>query len=105
MICFYGYLFSFAKDWALQAFAITLPGECTLQTLCFLLPQALWYAHKFSSWVDWNKMDNAHYAHSEIIAIAFAAVAGLVIVSDMGRPDRLINVFVFGRFNRPFYGI
>ncbi|HEX2936903.1 MAG TPA: NrfD/PsrC family molybdoenzyme membrane anchor subunit [Bacteroidales bacterium] len=38
---------------------------------------------------------------AEIIAIAFAAVAGLVIVSDMGRPDRLINVFVFGRFQSP----
>jgi molybdopterin-containing oxidoreductase family membrane subunit len=38
---------------------------------------------------------------AEIIAIAFAAVAGLVIVSDMGRPDRLINVFVYGRFQSP----
>lgn len=38
---------------------------------------------------------------AEIIAIAFAAVAGLVIVSDMGRPDRLINVFIHGRFQSP----
>lgn len=38
---------------------------------------------------------------AEIVAIAFAAVAGLVIVSDMGRPDRLINVFVHGRFQSP----
>jgi len=38
---------------------------------------------------------------AEIIAIAFAAVAGLVIVSDMGRPDRLINVFLYGRFQSP----
>jgi Ni/Fe-hydrogenase subunit HybB-like protein len=38
---------------------------------------------------------------AEIIAIAFAAVAGLVIVSDMGRPDRLLNVFIFGRFQSP----
>lgn len=38
---------------------------------------------------------------AEIIAVAFSAVAGLVIVSDMGRPDRLINVFVFGRFQSP----
>jgi molybdopterin-containing oxidoreductase family membrane subunit len=34
---------------------------------------------------------------AEMIAIGFAAVAGLVIVSDMGRPERLINVFVYGR--------
>jgi Ni/Fe-hydrogenase subunit HybB-like protein len=38
---------------------------------------------------------------AEIIAIAFAAVAGLVIVSDMGRPDRLPFVFIFGRVQSP----
>jgi Ni/Fe-hydrogenase subunit HybB-like protein len=38
---------------------------------------------------------------AEIIAIAFAAVAGLVIVSDMGRPERLIYVFTYGRFQSP----
>lgn len=38
---------------------------------------------------------------AEIIAIAFAAVAGLVIISDMGRPDRLPNVFIYGRFQSP----
>ncbi len=38
---------------------------------------------------------------AEIIAFAFAAVAGLVIVSDMGRPERLINVFLYGRFQSP----
>jgi Ni/Fe-hydrogenase subunit HybB-like protein len=38
---------------------------------------------------------------AEIIAIAFAAVAGLVIVSDMGRPDRLPYVFLFGRVQSP----
>jgi len=38
---------------------------------------------------------------AEIIAFAFAAVAGLVIVSDMGRPDRLLNVFIYGRFQSP----
>lgn len=38
---------------------------------------------------------------AEIIAVAFAAVAGLVIVSDMGRPDRLLNVFIYGRFQSP----
>jgi Ni/Fe-hydrogenase subunit HybB-like protein len=38
---------------------------------------------------------------AEIIAIAFAAVAGLVIVSDMGRPERLAYVFIHGRFQSP----
>ena len=38
---------------------------------------------------------------AEIIAIAFAAVAGLVIVSDMGRPDRLLYVIIYGRFQSP----
>jgi Ni/Fe-hydrogenase subunit HybB-like protein len=38
---------------------------------------------------------------AEIIAVAFAAVAGLVIISDMGRPDRLQYVFMFGRFQSP----
>jgi len=38
---------------------------------------------------------------AEIIAIAFAAVAGLVIISDMGRPDRLPYVFIFGRVQSP----
>ena len=38
---------------------------------------------------------------AEIIAVAFAAVAGLVIVSDMGRPDRLPYVFMFARVQSP----
>ena len=38
---------------------------------------------------------------AEIIAVAFAAVAGLVIVSDMGRPERLIYVFLHGRVQSP----
>jgi Ni/Fe-hydrogenase subunit HybB-like protein len=38
---------------------------------------------------------------AEIIAVAFAALAGLVIVMDMGRPDRLANVFIYGRFQSP----
>jgi molybdopterin-containing oxidoreductase family membrane subunit len=38
---------------------------------------------------------------AEIIALAFAAVAGLVIIIDMGRPDRLVNVFIYGRFQSP----
>ena len=38
---------------------------------------------------------------AEIIAVAFAAVAGLVIVSDMGRPERLPYVFMYGRIQSP----
>ena len=38
---------------------------------------------------------------AEIIALAFAAVAGLVIVSDMGRPDRLLYVIIHGRIQSP----
>lgn len=38
---------------------------------------------------------------AEIIAVAFVAVAGLVIVMDMGRPDRVINVMIHGRFQSP----
>lgn len=38
---------------------------------------------------------------AEIIAVAFAAVAGLIIVSDMGRPERLAYVFIYGRFQSP----
>ena len=38
---------------------------------------------------------------AEIIAVSFAAVAGLVIVSDMGRPERLLNVFLHGRVQSP----
>ena len=38
---------------------------------------------------------------AEIIAVAFASLAGLVIVMDMGRPDRLAYVFIYGRFQSP----
>lgn len=38
---------------------------------------------------------------AEIIALAFASVAGLVIVSDMGHPERLLNVFMYGRIQSP----
>ena len=38
---------------------------------------------------------------SEMIAVAFAMMAGLVIVFDMGRPDRLLNVFIHGRVQSP----
>jgi Ni/Fe-hydrogenase subunit HybB-like protein len=40
---------------------------------------------------------------SEIIAFAFAAVAGLVIISDMGRPDRLLYVIIHGRVQSPIF--
>jgi Polysulphide reductase len=38
---------------------------------------------------------------AEIIALAFAAVSGLVIVMDMGHPERLLNVFIYGRIQSP----
>ncbi|MCL3781628.1 polysulfide reductase [Prolixibacteraceae bacterium JC049] len=38
---------------------------------------------------------------AEMIAVAFAFVAGLVIIIDMGRPDRLHHVFVYGRIQSP----
>ena len=38
---------------------------------------------------------------AEIIAVAFAAIAGLVIVSDMGRPERFPYVFLYGRIQSP----
>jgi molybdopterin-containing oxidoreductase family membrane subunit len=38
---------------------------------------------------------------AEIIAVAFAAVAGLVIISDMGRPERLHYVFIHARLQSP----
>ena len=38
---------------------------------------------------------------AEIIALAFAAIAGIVIVMDMGRPERLAYVFIYGRFQSP----
>lgn len=38
---------------------------------------------------------------AEIIAVSFAAVAGLVIISDMGRPDRFLNLILHGRLQSP----
>jgi Ni/Fe-hydrogenase subunit HybB-like protein len=38
---------------------------------------------------------------AELIAVAFAMVAGLVIITDMGRPERLLNVFFHGRVQSP----
>lgn len=49
---------------------------------------------------------NLHWAKpvsrvAEQIAIAAVALAGIIIVMDMGRPDRLLNVFLHGRFASP----
>ena len=38
---------------------------------------------------------------AEIIAVSFAMVAGLIIITDMGRPDRLHHVFMYGRIQSP----
>lgn len=38
---------------------------------------------------------------AEQVAIAGVALAGLIIVMDMGRPDRFLNVFFHGRFASP----
>ncbi|QGY43230.1 polysulfide reductase [Maribellus comscasis] len=38
---------------------------------------------------------------AEQIAIAGVALAGIIIVMDMGRPDRFLNVFLHGRFASP----
>ena len=38
---------------------------------------------------------------AELVALAFAMVAGLIIITDMGRPDRLMNVFIHGRVQSP----
>lgn len=40
---------------------------------------------------------------AEMIAVAFAMMAGIVIVLDMGRPDRLLNVFLYGRPQSPIF--
>ncbi|MBU2650247.1 MAG: polysulfide reductase NrfD, partial [Bacteroidetes bacterium] len=38
---------------------------------------------------------------SEIIAVTAVALAAVTIVIDMGRPDRLLNVFLNGRLSSP----
>ena len=38
---------------------------------------------------------------AEIIALAAIVMAGLAIIIDMGRPDRLLNLFVYGRLQSP----
>lgn len=38
---------------------------------------------------------------AEQVAIAGVALAGVIIVMDMGRPDRFLNIFLHGRFASP----
>jgi len=38
---------------------------------------------------------------SEIIALGFVMIAGIVIITDMGRPDRFLNLFLHGRVQSP----
>ncbi|MDB4584077.1 polysulfide reductase NrfD [Draconibacterium sp.] len=38
---------------------------------------------------------------AEQVAIAAVALAGVIIVMDMGRPDRFLNIFLHGRFASP----
>lgn len=38
---------------------------------------------------------------SEIIAVAGIMFAGLIIIVDMGRPDRILNMFIHGRIQSP----
>ncbi len=38
---------------------------------------------------------------AEIIAFAAILMAGVTIVLDMGRPDRLLNIFIYGRLQSP----
>jgi Ni/Fe-hydrogenase subunit HybB-like protein len=38
---------------------------------------------------------------AEVIAVASISMAGLTIIIDMGRPDRLLNLFIHGRLQSP----
>jgi len=38
---------------------------------------------------------------AEMIALGFAMWAGLIIIFDMGRPDRVLNIFIHGRLQSP----
>ena len=38
---------------------------------------------------------------AEMIALGFAMWAGLIIIFDMGRPDRVLNIFMHGRLQSP----
>lgn len=52
------------------------------------------------------RLANVHWATpltriSEIIAVAAIVMASLIIIVDMGRPERLLNLFVNGRIQSP----
>ena len=38
---------------------------------------------------------------AEVIAVSAMAFAGLTIIVDMGRPDRMLNLFMHGRIQSP----
>jgi Ni/Fe-hydrogenase subunit HybB-like protein len=38
---------------------------------------------------------------AEIIAVSAVAFASLIIIVDMGRPERLVNLFIYGRLQSP----
>jgi len=40
---------------------------------------------------------------AEMIALAFVSMAGIIIVVDMGRPERLLNVFLHARWQSPIF--
>ncbi len=48
--------------------------------------------------IKWSKVISRV---AEQVAIAAVALAGIIIVTDMGRPDRFLNVFLHGRFASP----
>jgi Ni/Fe-hydrogenase subunit HybB-like protein len=48
--------------------------------------------------IEWSKPISRV---AEQIAIAGVALAGIIIINDMGRPDRFLNVFLHGRFASP----
>ncbi len=48
--------------------------------------------------IDWAKPISRV---AEQVAIAAVALAGIIIITDMGRPDRFLNVFLHGRFASP----
>ncbi len=48
--------------------------------------------------IDWAKPVSRA---AEQIALAAVALAGIIIVMDMGRPDRLLNIFLHGRLASP----
>lgn len=52
------------------------------------------------------KLSRAHWATplnriSEIVAVAAIICASIIIIIDMGRPDRFINLFLYGRIQSP----